>query len=385
MKPSDAKLISLGPVECWEWEDQGIRHLELTGKGVLEDYEVDALAGDFVDEDHYSFIVSGDCNIYRPPQSDALSMFSCHEGPEDRLLASFRKGVLPADLCRVAADNLTKAATKTDNRGLASGKIDPSRLRRKARGKVVMLGGSGTRARYLLPDGTMSKVDIANQSYSGVVGYYNSEERHPFCRQTVYTKNYPHRTLNSIPFLEAIDRCFQKQAPHRWKAQKEFVDGSGIFPNGWTLGNTVFTTLTVNKNWRTACHKDAGDYPQGFGNLTVLERGVYKGGYTGFPKFRIAVDVRQGDFLAMDVHQWHCNTPIEAVDEDYKRVSVVCYARVKMKSCGGQEEENKRRAEWLVDFIKPKDKAVLNAQKVEEEEALKEAEVAYLQELFGED
>ena len=45
-----------------------------------------------------------------------------------------------------------------------------------------------------------------------------------------------------------------------------------------------------------------------FGNLTVLERGKYHGGYTVFPQFGIGVDARSGDFLSMDVHQWHSNT-----------------------------------------------------------------------------
>ena len=39
---------------------------------------------------------------------------------------------------------------------------------------------------------------------------------------------------------------------------------------------------------------------EGFGNLTVIERGKYHGGYTCF--VNIGVDVRRGDgFLAMDV------------------------------------------------------------------------------------
>ena len=310
-------------------------------------------------------------------------MFSASESVEDRLLLSFRKGVIPSHLCRVAADNLRDAASKGDNRGLAAGKIDPSKVRGAAKGKIVMMGGSGTRARYLLEDGTVSKVDIANFSNSGVAGFFNAEERHPFCRQTGYTKANPGRTENAIPYIEAMDKCFQAQAPIRWEAQKTFVDG--ISKNGWTMGDTVFTTITVNRNWRTACHKDGGDFPQGFGNLTVLEGDTYTGGYTGLPKFRVAVDVREGDFLAMDVHQWHCNTPIEAVGEDYERISVVCYARVRMKNCQSKEEELSKYLKWKTAFIPPKKKAALNLQKNREEEGRKEEEVAYLKELFGGD
>ena len=87
----------------------------------------------------------------------------------------------------------------------------------------------------------------------------------------------------------------------------------------------------------------------------VCEEGNYKGGYTGFPQFGVAFDVRKGDFLAMDVHEWHCNTPIICDntdccncyknkkttynnkkclnDEKYCRLSVVCYLRKNMVKC----------------------------------------------------
>jgi len=384
MRPSDATPFRRGDLEGWEWEEQGILKIELSGPGILPDYEVDRLGGEFIDEDHYAIIVNRDCDIYRPGASDAISMFS-EEDVEDRLLLSFRKGVIPQDLCDTAAEHLRGAAKKADNRGLASGKIDPSRVRATAKGKLVMLGGSGTRARYVLEDGTVSKVDIANLSNSGVAGYYNAEERHPFCRQTGYTKANPGRTEAAVPYLEAVSQCFRNQAPQRWLAQKQFVEDTGISPNGWTLGDTVFTTITVNRNWRTAAHKDAGDFPQGFGNLTVIEGDPYKGGYTGFPKFRVAVDVRTGDFLAMDVHQWHCNTPMVPVGDDYERISVVCYARVRMKHCASQEEEAAKYAKWKSTFLTSKQKAALNRERHQETLQKMEEEVAYLQELFGEE
>ena len=58
----------------------------------------------------------------------------------------------------------------------------------------------------------------------------------------------------------------------------------------------------------------------------------------GFPQYGVAVDVRQGDFLAMDVHQWHCNTPLEhskkTIEKDeIGRLSIVCYLRKNMIKC----------------------------------------------------
>ena len=62
---------------------------------------------------------------------------------------------------------------------------------------------------------------------------------------------------------------------------------------------------------------------QGFGNLVVLEEGKYDGAYTGFPQFGVAIDVKEGDFLAMNVHEWHANTKIIPKTEDYTRLSLV--------------------------------------------------------------
>ena len=103
-------------------------------------------------------------------------------------------------------------------------------------------------------------------------------------------------------------------------------------PPGMRIGRTPFTTITTNYNWRTACHKDKGDYKDGLGNLTVLGDNTFKGGYLGFPQFKVAVDVRPGDTVIMDVHQWHCNTELDA-DENRVRLSFVSYFREKMVNC----------------------------------------------------
>ena len=103
--------------------------------------------------------------------------------------------------------------------------------------------------------------------------------------------------------------------------------------NKFVIDNTAFSTVTINHNWRTALHCDSGDFEEGFGNLVVCEKGKYKGGYTGFPQFGVAFDVRHGDFLAMNVHEWHCNTALQGKKEKFSRMSVVCYLREKMIRC----------------------------------------------------
>ena len=61
----------------------------------------------------------------------------------------------------------------------------------------------------------------------------------------------------------------------------------------------------------------------------------------GFPQYGVAVDVRVGDVIIMDSHQWHCNTGFE-IEPDingnapYNRLSVVLYLRHNMNKCKGK-------------------------------------------------
>ena len=130
--------------------------------------------------------------------------------------------------------------------------------------------------------------------------------------------------------------------------------------------------MTVNYSWRTALHKDSGDLEEGFGNLIVCEDdqnpNKFGGSYLGFPQFGVAVDVRQGDFLAMDVHQWHANTEYKHIGKFidttkkntirgtqtkqngwyFNRLSIVLYYRKKMIRCKDESlTKNKSNAKQL--------------------------------------
>ena len=126
--------------------------------------------------------------------------------------------------------------------------------------------------------------------------------------------------------------------PEEYKLQRKKANETHF-----KIPNTSFTTVTTNVNYQTTTHTDKGDDDEGFGNLAVIERGKYTGGETCFPQYGVGVDVRNGDVLFMDVHQWHANTPIiEEKKEaekpnkfklDYSRLSVVSYLRKNMIKC----------------------------------------------------
>jgi len=218
----------------------------------------------------------------------------------------------------------------------------------------------GWAARYM-QDGVKSKMIVNNVVASGVIGNY---EKTPFlgqpCRMTGYTRRGLKQYLHGIPFLEAIDAEFKTLVPDAHKKQHAAVKKHPMYQ----IADTAFSTLTVNMNFRTALHKDAGDYSEGFGNLSVIEWGRYHGGETMFPRFGVGVNLRTGDFVAMDVREFHCNNAIHETKEDaaynktlpdirtrdpstgvigsqerYQRISFVCYFREKLLDC--KEKETK--------------------------------------------
>jgi hypothetical protein len=68
------------------------------------------------------------------------------------------------------------------------------------------------------------------------------------------------------------------------------------------------------------------------GNLIVIGKD-FRGGYLGFPQFKVLIKIKPGDFLLMDSHQWHCNTPIVLTKDTGYRLSFVMYIREDMKNC----------------------------------------------------
>lgn len=154
------------------------------------------------------------------------------------------------------------------------------------------------------------------------------QQQTPQCRMTAYTAKFLERYHQCLPVVSKVSRLFKSLVPKRYKAQQLAV--REISPE-FVIPGTVFTTVTVNKNFRTALHKDSGDYEQGFGMMTVASMGEYGGGYTLFPQYGVGIDCRAGDVLAMDVHQWHCNSEMTGTGT---RISYIFYVREKMqKSC----------------------------------------------------
>lgn len=315
---------------------------QLEETDLLSDAEADSLAGKLLTDDYpwYEWLVDDeDATILKPDGTP---------------LVIYRANALPVKVCEAAYKALRKAATPTDNRGMAAGELkaelarDADALAETTTARITDTKMSKRPAGiqhkfYRQPikhDGTLSKTHYANKIVkSGIIGYFDRYVRIPYCRTTAFNMAEPEKWKAALPFVRAVAGVFEREAPERYAKQLAMIQRT--HPD-FTIHGTPFTTITVNKNWQTAVHKDAGDYPEGFGVMAALQAGNYTGGNLVFPKYRVGVNMRTRGVCLADVHEWHGNTPIHGVAGLYERISTVMYYRENMWRCGSAAEELER-------------------------------------------
>lgn len=273
--------------------------------------QAESLKGKFLSDGDYDILVQGDCDAYNLAGD---------------MLFRFRKAALPFEVVKQGYESFKDSITLTDGRGMAS-------------------GGSKKRIRK---DGTESKISIgANKVFSGNVGFMDAGAMVHYCRKTAFAREYFEQFQQGIPFVEAVDRLYAELCPEHHRRQMAISRGTN---RSYRIGETSFTTVTVNRNFQTAVHKDSGDYPEGFGNLCVYREGEFDGSYFCLPEYRVAIDMQTTDMLFVDVHTWHGNTPFRkdgiVVEnptdrEDFKRIAFVMYYREYMYKCKSPSEQLK--------------------------------------------
>ncbi len=355
-------------------------------------YDCEHLLGQFLDESHYDVLIDEDTDCY------------LHNEDESSIAFKFRKNFFSKEEQEAAYTGLREAATPTQNRGLAAGpkgekcggrewvtefqmqvfdlfqkeaentaikinvKEEIDRLRELYQNKestrgLVWLSAlvkqddfsfenwlenvsnlsvtERKKEAHKVENKYISDTTYANQVNSGIAGWFDRYPRIPYGRATAYTQHSFDKFKMSFPFLQTLDRGFAELLPTRHAAQREAADK---IDSAFLVPQTVFTTITVNKTFRTAAHRDAGDFTNGLSNLLVLSNnGNYSGGYLILPEVRVAVNVRPGDLLLVNNHEYiHGNTPIVVNDEVAERISLVCYLREKMLELGSKEYEDHR-------------------------------------------
>lgn len=276
----------------------------------LTEEETKALKDKMSERGDYNEIIDYDCDCYLP---------------NGEPLFFFRKNYIDYNVLECAYQNMHTAATPTNNRGSASG---------GERKSGVLKSGKKSKQAYIYDKETNEKKKIL----SGIAGYFDRNAHYDFCRTTSFNKNNLEKFEKAMPLIQKVDQGFKEIVPKRYK--KQLAMAKATHPN-YVIKDTAFTTITVNKNWRTAYHTDQGDYEYGFGNLVTYCENVEPTLFI-LPRFKIAIDIRNCDLLLADVHQYHGNSPIIKKSKDGVRVSFVMYYREKMIKCMSPSKELKR-------------------------------------------
>jgi len=269
--------------------------------------EIDSKVGKILTDDDYNVLLSGPAKVLKP-NGDPLCVYlpgKMTKHFDDENIYGILHGLR----------NMT-----TRNRGLASGTK-----------RVATKTGQHSYSR-----------EIA----SSTIGAMDATGRYKYCRLTAWTgQNVPHwQELH--PLLKDVASALKEYVPDRYEAQADEADRS---KPEWVVPGTPFTTVTVNNSYPTGVHTDKGDLEKGFSTIACVRKGSYTGGRLCFPEWRVALDLKHGDLICMDAHDWHGNTMLvcqcgenmngpcrECGDE---RISIVSYFRENITECGTADEE----------------------------------------------
>jgi len=259
----------------------------------ISDEKMLTLANTYVKPSDIDIVIDHDADVYTE---------------DGKLLLKFRKGVLKQANIKEFYDNVIKFAMKTTaNRGSTSG----SKKKNVWENPKVMSNILG----YFDKFSPKQKEIMKKQG----------KKIQLTVRETRFNTDYPEKFKKMVPLIKEIDQQYLSLVPDRYKNQCKKAKQTPF-----KIPGTCFTTVTTNVNFQTTLHKDKGDDAEGFGNLAVIEDGKYEGAETCFPQYGIGVDVRSGDVLMMDVHQWHGNLKMNPGSKDVKRLSIVCYLRTQI-------------------------------------------------------
>lgn len=280
----------------------GIRILHL--KRVKSFKEAQKMETTKITSNDYSLVVDADADGY--------------DSATGALLFRFRKGEMPKEVLMAGVDNYKHSIAISNNRGNAAG---------------------GTKIR-MNPDGTPSNIMMADDTESGNVGFLNGGGLQPYCRMTAFGRTEFEKLQLGRPFVEYVDKKYKELCPSQHAAQLKTANETNA---NYVLWDTAFSTITVNKNFRTAVHQDGGDHPDGFGNLFVYREGDWKKGYFTLPEWGVGIDMQNQDILFVDVHRFHGNEEFEGFDPNKGdlRISFVLYYRTGLRTCKSPSDQVK--------------------------------------------
>jgi len=263
--------------------------------------------GKMMTERDYDVLISDTCAVYKPDGS---------------LLISVEKRGIPMDVVASAWNEIRNYNPRTENRGVAN--------------------GTGT-VDYIRKDGTKSKTKKIPKGYeihSGIIGYYDRYPRTPYCRKCAWNLDAPEKFEAMIPFFQEVDRVHELLDPEGYWLQKEWADKTN---EDFIIKGTIYTSVTVNKNFRTAAHFDAKNLDKSSSAMVLIREGKFNGGHLVLPEWRIAVQLDTSDVVVFKAQEeLHGNTKIIPLSKNYQRCTLVHYYRKGMIHCGSAKDELER-------------------------------------------
>jgi hypothetical protein len=171
---------------------------------------------------------------------------------------------------------------------------------------------------------------------SSIYGYMDRAARTPYARACMFNRDHPDRWKLVQPFVNSVNDVFRQHAPEKYAIQKAVAEE---IPKDWVIGNTAFTTITVNVSVSLTYHRDANDLKEGLGVMSHLALGTYSGGELVIPRFRVALKLKHRDIVLFDVGQDHGVMPISGAWGRFTRMTCVHYLRENLLRCGDAEYE----------------------------------------------
>jgi hypothetical protein len=214
------------------------------------------------------------------------------------LPALLARNTISGGLHKHAFETLTIVRDRPSNRPTAMGTRP---LHRSTRSDGTLSQRAGVNERVL----------DASRAHQGMLGWDRPDH------ETKLTIHHRELLLGTERLVRRVDAVCRQFLPATYNRQLIAV---GQIPH-YRLANTVFTTMYVARNFRTAYHRDANNLNAVM--TCLLPLGSFQGGALILPRFRIGIAFGPGDVLFFDPNQLHGNLPF-----DGERISIALF-------CGG--------------------------------------------------
>jgi len=292
------------------------RHVEL--RPSLRRQDINRLKGQRPSQEHFDSIIDSSSDGY--------------DTEDGRLVFRFRKLALSAvsvDLAKSIFADIDQRLSPSFRRKSAAGRIDLARIREHRQDVVSVepFGRSGFTGHFVLTSGRRLTDPMSNPVLSYTAGY-NYDRYRGIAVPTGFSARFPIDWVSAAPFFESIGDSFNVIMPdvsrhmHNWCLENNIAQR-------FTISRTCLSTVAINVNYQSCFHHDVGDLPSGYSTLTAMAiGGDFRGGLLVLPKYRIAINIRDGDLLCNQSHvDLHGNTEVVSLSPGAKRLSFVTYLK----------------------------------------------------------